>query len=74
MCQALFARLENTVLNHVALIDKYEAYQLLNNHWQTISGDLEMLQTEGFAASKQVDPNMVTKKLKASKLKCKMAG
>jgi type I restriction enzyme M protein len=62
--QALFARLEKTVLNRIALIDKYEAYQLLNNHWQIISSDLEMLQTEGFAASRQVDPNMVTKKVK----------
>lgn len=48
----------------VPLIDKYEAYQLLDNEWQGISGDLEMLQTEGFDAAKQVDPNMVTKKVK----------
>lgn len=53
----LFKRLEP-----IALIDKYQAYQLLNNQWQTISADLEMMQTEGFAATKQVDPNMVIKK------------
>lgn len=63
LCNALFSRLETTVLNNVVLIDKYHAYQLLNNHWQTIAADLEMLQTEGFGASKQVDPNMVTKKV-----------
>jgi type I restriction enzyme M protein len=51
-----------TRLAPIALIDKYQAYQLLNNQWQTISSDLEMMQTEGFSATKQVDPNMVIKK------------
>lgn len=60
----LFARIAKTAINNMALIDKYQAYQLLNNHWQTISVDLEMLQTEGFKTSKQVDPNMVNKKVK----------
>ena len=46
----------------IALINKYQAYQYLNNQWQIISADLEMMQTEGFAATKQVDPNMVIKK------------
>ncbi|MDO9270001.1 MAG: type I restriction-modification system subunit M [Methylobacter sp.] len=64
LSDALFARLEKTALNNIALIDKYQAYQLLDNHWQTTAADLEMLQTEGFAASKQVDPNRVTKKVK----------
>lgn len=63
LSNALFTRLKNTVLNNVVLIDKYHAYQLLDNHWQTTAADLEMLQTEGFAASKQVDPNRVTKKI-----------
>lgn len=53
----LFARLAP-----IALIDKYQAYQCLNNQWQLISADLEMMQTEGFAATKQVDPNIVIKK------------
>ncbi len=48
----------------IALIDKYQAYQLLNDQWQIISTDLEMMQTEGFAATKQVDPNIVIKKVK----------
>lgn len=48
----------------IALIDKYAAYQLLDDGWQAISGDLEMLQTEGFNAAKQVDANMVMKKVK----------
>jgi len=53
----IFKRLEN-----ISLIDKYEAYQLLDNGWQNIAVDLEIIQTEGFEATKQVDPNMVIKK------------
>lgn len=64
LSHALFNRIAKTKLNDINLIDKYQAYQLLNNHWQTISADLEMLQTEGFATSKRVDPNMVNKKVK----------
>jgi len=51
-----------TRLAPIALIDKYQAYQHLSNQWQTISADLEMMQTEGFASTQQVDPNMVIKK------------
>jgi type I restriction enzyme M protein len=51
-------------LQPIALIDKYAAYQLLDDGWQGIAGDLEMLQTEGFEAAKQVDANMVMKKVK----------
>ncbi|MFT5706024.1 MAG: type I restriction enzyme M protein [Oceanospirillaceae bacterium] len=54
---ALFNRLEP-----IALVNKYQAYQLLSNQWQTIGADLEMMQTEGGGATKQVDPNMVIKK------------
>lgn len=53
----VFARLEN-----VPLVDKYEAYQLLDDKWDVIKVDLEIIQTEGFAATKRVDPNMITKK------------
>lgn len=49
-------------LTPIALIDKYQAYQYVNNQWQIINADLEMIQTEGFVATKQVDPNMVIKK------------
>jgi len=48
----------------IALVDKYQAYQYQNNQWQIISADLEMMQTEGFAAAKQADANMVIKKQK----------
>ena len=51
-----------TRLSKIALIDKYQAYQYLSDQWQIINTDLEMMQTEGFAATKQVDPSLVTKK------------
>ena len=57
LSKELFARLKT-----IALIDKYEAYQLLDDSWLNIAVDLEMIQTEGFKASKQVDPHMVMKK------------
>ncbi len=52
-------------LSNVPLIDKYEAYQLLDDAWSKIAVDLEMIQTEGFEAVKKVDPNMVLKKKKS---------
>ena len=59
----LFTRLQPiNFMDPMVLIDKYSAYQLLDNHWQTISTDLEILQSEGFSASTQVDPNIITKK------------
>lgn len=53
----IFRRLED-----IPLIDKYEAYQLLDNEWDKISIDLEIIQTEGFEAIRKVDPNLVIKK------------
>lgn len=49
-------------LTSIPLVDKYEAYQLLDDDWGMIAVDLEMMQTEGFDAAKKVDPNMVLKK------------
>jgi len=51
-----------TRLNGIPLVDKYAAYQLLDEIWKKIAVDLEIIQTEGFVAVKQVDPNMVIKK------------
>ena len=53
----IFARLQS-----VPLVDRYEAYQLLDDNWKDIAIDLEIIQTEGMAAVKQVDPNFVLKK------------
>lgn len=48
-------------LNNIPLIDKYSAYQLLDEEWAKIAIDLEVIQTEGFEAIKQVDPNIIVK-------------
>ena len=53
----IFSRLQD-----MALIDPYRAYQHFADQWQTIATDLEMIQSEGANAIKQVDPNMVIKK------------
>jgi len=59
LSEAIFSRLES-----IPLIEKYDAYQILDDRWNVISVDLEIIQTEGFAANKAVDPNMVIKKVK----------
>ena len=53
----IFDRLPN-----ISLIDKYQAYQLLADDWNTISTDLEIIQTEGISSVNKVDPVMVIKK------------
>lgn len=55
-------------LNGIPLIDKYVAYQILSDIWQTIETDVEIIQTEGFDATKKVDPNMVLKKEKGKEV------
>ena len=57
LTEEIFNRFEN-----LPLVDRYEAYQILSDNWSTISGDLELIQTEGIDAVKTVDPNMITKK------------
>jgi type I restriction-modification system, M subunit len=49
-------------LSGIPLVDAYEAYQILDNDWNHIAADLEIIQTEGFPATKQIDPNMIVKK------------
>ena len=44
------------------LIDPYQAYEIFEGEFATVSGDLELIQAEGMQAVKQVDPNMVIKK------------
>lgn len=46
----------------VSLIDPYQAYEIFEGEFATVSGDLELIQAEGMQAVKQVDPNMVIKK------------
>ena len=52
----IFNRLEK-----FEIIDKYNAYQILDNEWTKIATDLEIIQTEGKESIKKVDPNMVVK-------------
>lgn len=51
-------------LVNVPLIDKYKAYQLIDEEWHEVSTDLEMIQTEGISCVTKVDPNMVVKNKK----------
>lgn len=44
------------------LVDRFEAYQLFADKWEVIAQDLEIIQSEGFTATRGVDPNMVVKK------------
>lgn len=57
ICLDIFDR-----LSKISLVDKYKAYQILAEKWEVVSTDLEMIQSEGFDAINQVDPNMVIKK------------
>lgn len=59
LTKEVFERLEG-----IPLVDKYEAYQLLHDHWETIKIDIEIIQTEGWEATKVVDPNMILKKVR----------
>lgn len=57
LSDAVFSRLDG-----IPLVDRYGVYQFLDDEWVRIVGDLEIIQTEGFAATRQVDPNMAIKK------------
>jgi len=57
LADAIFAR-----LGAVPLADRYSVYQALDDEWVKTAVDLEIIQTEGFAAVKKVVPNMVLKK------------
>lgn len=54
---ALFNRIES-----IPLINKYHTYQILDDNWNTISGDLELINSEGIEACKKIDPIMEVKK------------
>lgn len=59
------SRISDDIFHRLAplpLIDRYEAYQLLDDQWKDIASDLEIIQTEGAEAVKTVEPNLVMKK------------
>ncbi|WP_277070839.1 type I restriction-modification system subunit M [Slackia exigua] len=77
MCQSLIENLESVdalaeegiladevdaMIENLPLIDVHAAYQEIDDAWQAISIDLEIIQTEGFDAVRKVDPNMVIKR------------
>lgn len=49
-------------LGSIPLIDKYQAYQILDDNWSEVSVDFDIISTEGKDSIKVVDPNMVAKK------------
>ncbi len=49
-------------LDGFKLIDNYTAYQILDNKYAEISGNLELIQKEGLECTRIVDPNIVIKK------------
>ena len=55
------------VFKDISVVEKYNAYQKLADHWNVISGDLETIKIEGIKAANKVNPNMVTKKVKGKK-------
>lgn len=57
LSNAIFGRFDS-----IKLIDKYKAYQILDNEWNKISGDLELIQNEGIDACRKVAPIYETKK------------
>lgn len=57
ICNSLFSRFRN-----ISLVDKYEAFQILDDNWNIISGDLEIINSEGIEACNKIDPIMEIKK------------
>ncbi len=47
----MFAKIEG-----LPLVNSYDAYQALANNWQQIATDIEIIQTEGFDATRVVEP------------------
>lgn len=56
LAEDVFAR-----FSKIPLVDSFDAYQILHDQWSAISTDLEMIQTEGERAIRQIDPVMVMK-------------
>lgn len=57
LAKEIYKRLEN-----VPLIDRYQAYQILDDQWSKTYIDIETMQTEGFQAAKSVEREVVLKK------------
>ena len=44
------------------MVNKYGSYQILDDNWNIISGDLELIKSEGIEACNKIDPVMEVKK------------
>lgn len=51
-----------TRIGKLPLIDRYDAYQILDDAWIRTANDLEMLQSEGWESVRAVEPRLVLKK------------
>lgn len=49
-------------INGLPLVDKYEIYQILDDIWNNIEKDLEIIQEDGMDCVRKVDANKVQKK------------
>ena len=54
------------------LIDKYTSYQLLDDVWNKIHGDLDTIQREGLAAARIIDPVTKIKKEKGETIETRV--
>ena len=57
LSNSLFNRIKN-----IKLVDEYNAYQILDDSWNVISGDMELINNEGLDACKKTDPIIALKK------------
>ena len=48
--------------SEMCIRDRYEAYEIFKTNYDSIAGDIELIQAEGKDSVRQVDPNMVIKK------------
>lgn len=54
-------------LEDVSFVDRYDAYQRLDDAWQEIASDVDVIKTEGIGSVRVYEPNMVLKKKQKSK-------
>jgi len=66
--EAVLSEILDGMLESIPLVSGYEAYQILDDAWSTITIDVETIQAEGFDAIRAVDPNMVLKKQKGQEV------
>ena len=57
LSNSLFNRIKN-----IKFVDDYSAFQVLDDNWQLISSDLELINDEGLSACNKTDPIVETRK------------